>query len=605
MIHPGIRRPQRAQQLPTNSWLVALLLCAVTTPAAQPWHDTLYLANHGYWPQRVAITFQNDAAEPVAGETVELVVPALAGARVESVRVCRSDGVELLFDVRDAHGQSRRTGVLAATDRLIVPAECPAKGSAMGFVYAGNDAAWAVPDFLPGGFANGNFESGDQAPDGWETALSDATHVLTWEKAGGRQGSRCVKAEVAAGAPATWVQWQQGGFAVVPGRSYELRAWVRAQDVVGSAGWFVHVNGQQPQLVNQTLHAGEGTFDWKQVSVQFVAPSNAQTGVIGTVLHGTGRAWFDDAELVELGGRPSLRVVVGELERLNLERGDAEKIHFGPDWANRCEARVRNLAEQPAQAALVRLDLRPAFARLPGVPREGAVQVLLPGGRQPTVYQLGQSGDCLFTTDLPPRSERLFHVGFSASARSGAAPALADYERLLNSGANLVPNGSFEQGGGTPEFWLKPEGAGANGVTAGVSADARFGQRSIEFTVPAGAKADWIGWHSPPIPVRPGATYLLSGWLKAIGLESTATLHAHFHDAHGALTKSGAMVGTHPNVSGDSDWTQSMAFLSAPPDAASIRLHLTMNTQGTLRHDGILLCRGAQRHDRTHPHPRG
>ena len=81
------------------------------------------------------------------------------------------------------------------------------------------------------------------------------------------------------------------------------------------------------------------------------------------------------------------------------------------------------------------------------------------------------------------------------------------------------------------------------------------------------------------MPVRPGATYLLSGWLKAIKLQGSAAIHAHFHDARGALTKSGAMVGTQPAVSGDSDWVNSKGFFQAPPDAATIQVHLTLNTQ--------------------------
>ncbi len=50
------------------------------------------------------------------------------------------------------------------------------------------------------------------------------------------------------------------------------------------------------------------------------------------------------------------------------------------------------------------------------------------------------------------------------------------------------------------------------------------------------------------------------------------------------------MVSTQPSVSGDSEWVNSRGFFQAPPDAASIQLHLTMNTQGTLRHDGIIFC---------------
>jgi hypothetical protein len=68
---------------------------------------------------------------------------------VESLRVCRADGVELLFDLRDPHGEAKRAGSLGAEDKLIVPVECPAHAATTLFVYAGNAGAWPVPDFLP------------------------------------------------------------------------------------------------------------------------------------------------------------------------------------------------------------------------------------------------------------------------------------------------------------------------------------------------------------------------------------------------------------------------------------------------------------------------
>lgn len=122
--------------------------------AAVPWHPSLYLANGGYWPQRVPVAITNGSAEPVAGKPFGLSFPDLAGARVESLRVCRADGIELLFDLRDARGLAKRTGELSAEDKLIVPVECPAHTATALFVYAGNPVAWAVPDFLSAKFVD-------------------------------------------------------------------------------------------------------------------------------------------------------------------------------------------------------------------------------------------------------------------------------------------------------------------------------------------------------------------------------------------------------------------------------------------------------------------
>ena len=133
---------------------LAFLLLVSAAAAAVPWPHALYLANGGYWPQRVPVTVTNGSAELVAGEPLALPLPSLAGARVEALRVCRADGVELLFDLRDAGGLAKRTGELGAEDKLIVPAECPAHSATTLFVYAGNAEAWAVPDFLPSKLAD-------------------------------------------------------------------------------------------------------------------------------------------------------------------------------------------------------------------------------------------------------------------------------------------------------------------------------------------------------------------------------------------------------------------------------------------------------------------
>jgi hypothetical protein len=433
---------------PTLAGALALLLLVRAAAAAVPWQHALYLANGGYWPQRVPVTITNGAAEPVAGEPLALLLPALAGARVEALRVCRADGVELLFDLRDARGLVKRAGELSAEDKLIVPVECPAHSVTTLCVYAGNLDAWAVPDFLPGGLA-------DRA-------------------------------------------------------------------------------------------------------------ANPSSG--------------------------GLEVSVGEVERLQLKPARSLTPKPGEDWQNWAEVRVRRFSEEAGLTALVRVNLRMALARLPGVSWDSAACAASSDGDELPSYSLGRGADLLFSASLHPLSEELFQVGFRKGSQLDAVAVIENYGRLLASRANLAANGSFESGSDGPEQWIKPANGGPHRVAAGLSSDARFGKRALELTALENAKADWLGWDSREIPVKPGATYLLSGWLKAIKLQNWATIHAHFHDAKGALTKSGAMVSTQPTVSGDSDWFNSMGFFQAPPDAATIQIHLTMNTQGTLRHDGIVLC---------------
>lgn len=428
--------------------VLALLLLVRVAAAAVPWQPSLYLANGGYWPQRVPVTITNGSAEAVAIEPLGLSFPDLAGARVESLRVCRADGVELLFDLHDARGLAKRAGQLGAEDKLIVPVECPAHTTTTLFVYAGNSVAWAVPDFLSAKF------------------VDRATRP-------------------------------------------------------GSAG---------------------------------------------------------------------LGVSIGKVERLLLRPPRTVKPRLGRDWKNWVEVRVRRFDEEAGSTALVRVNLRKALARLPEVSSNPATCVASSDGAELTSFSLGQGADLLFSANLLPMTEELFQVGFRLGSPVDGPAVIENYGRLLASSVNLAANASFENGSDGPDEWLKPGDGGPHRVTAGFSRDARFGKRSLELTALENAKGDWLGWNSRDMPVKPGATYLLSGWLKGIKLQSGAAVHAHFHDAQGALTKSGAMVSTQPTVSGDSDWVNLMGFFQAPPDAATIQLHLTMNTQGTLRHDGIVLC---------------
>src|SRR5512138_175779 len=128
---------------------LVFLMLAPLASAETPWHRSLYLANDGYWSERLPVTVTNASSEPIAGGPLAVSIPELSGAAVISLRVCRVDGAELLFDLRDGRGVTKRAGSLSADDKLIVPIECPGHGAATVFVYANNAKAWAVPDFLP------------------------------------------------------------------------------------------------------------------------------------------------------------------------------------------------------------------------------------------------------------------------------------------------------------------------------------------------------------------------------------------------------------------------------------------------------------------------
>lgn len=102
-----------------------------------------------------------------------------------------------------------------------------------------------------------------------------------------------------------------------------MAAWIKAENVQGQVGWYIHLgHREQPMLTSPMLIVDGGTFDWRQVTAEFIAPAEADLADLGTVLRGTGTAWFDDVTLACLTPG-SVRVEVLNAETIQLrEVGD-------------------------------------------------------------------------------------------------------------------------------------------------------------------------------------------------------------------------------------------------------------------------------------------
>jgi len=560
---------------------------ADTTPFA----PSLYLDGGGWWTQRQPVDVRNDADAATSGVVVEVPIGAdalsLAGVPISEIRVCDSLGRELLYDVLSADGASRRSGACEAGDRLAFVADCPAKGAARFFVYSGNRLAWAVPDFLTSGLTNGGAEAGQDTPAGWLPSEVDTAHQVTWVDESPHSGARCLKTTVQPGAEPSWVKWNQAEIPVVAGRTYLLEAWVRAQDVVGAAGWFLHVNGDQPQLINQVLDAGAGTYDWRRLELRFTVPPTGRTATVGTVLRGTGTAWFDDVSLTSVEGGAVLAVTCGAVESRQLADValPTEWQLARREWPFRCAVRAISDAEQPRANVLVRANLTRELVRLRGR-TGGALQPVGADGRPLPFARMGSSA--LVVTDLPAHSvsRTAMYLG-SADAKPTSEQGV---EALIGSPANLVANASFEEGDLPTGWTVSSEGAGgAKQCEPSVEAPGRLGEHCAKLVIPPDAPLAWAGWHQR-VPVKPNTSYFYMGYLKCKDLDGTVTLYGHVLDADGKLVTAAPYVGTGPAVSGTQDWTLSSGQLTTAPDAAFIELHLTVNAHGTVWHDGILLA---------------
>jgi alpha-N-arabinofuranosidase len=157
--------------------------------------------------------------------------------------------------------------------------------------------------------ANGSFEEMDgPAPKGWTSR--------SWQRGGdavfavestGHSGARSISVSSEKGADASWL-------AVVPIRPYSryrLSGWVKTENLVAGTGRGaqINVNGEEAWRTAPLA----GTQDWTRVEVEFDAAANDAlevTCLFGGWGRATGKAWFDDIELVRLSGRDLSRPAV-------------------------------------------------------------------------------------------------------------------------------------------------------------------------------------------------------------------------------------------------------------------------------------------------------
>ncbi|NOX56853.1 MAG: DUF4091 domain-containing protein [Planctomycetes bacterium] len=566
---------------------------------ASDWHHPLYLDGGGYWRARVPVHVRNGLGRDVAGEPLALTVGrkdgqiAIDGQAAQAVRVCNAAGVEMLFNLIGPDGRPLSEGPIPAGSTLTIPVECPAGGEATYWVYFDNPKAWTVPDFLQAsvGVRNGGVEYGEAGtPFGWKHDRGDADHRTAWVTEHPHSGRYCLKTIVSEGAEPTWIATRQRGIHIVGGAQYVMRAWVKAENVKGYAGWYIHVgNRETPMMISPMLPAGDGTFDWKQIEATFTAPKNANRADLGTVLRGTGTAWFDDVTL-ECLGQQRLSAQAGRPERLELRELRAPTRWLTTSsgisaWDYRVPVRVLNLSETPTRRTLVRVSLASLKAKLRGRLDGRPLRVVGPAG---PVRHYRLDDTLLFETDVPARSAVTFYV-YGAS-RGRVRSAAGSYAALLASRLNRVRDGSFEQPSTAARAWRNnTAGRRLPNVSVEVVQGGKFGRRCSRINVKQPKPEGWFGWIQD-VPIEPGKTYLYAGWLRCQRVEDgTVQLHAHYRTADGQLCRDRKYSGAGPALSGTRDWTLLQGVLRTPDDAAILQLHLTVAASGTVWHDGIVL----------------
>ena len=582
-----------------------------------------------------ATDFQSSVSIPIVGERFSPSNAALpfVGERVESLRVCDATGAELLFNVRTASGDLLYKGAVPEGCSLTFPATVPANGEGEFFIFAGNDKAYPNYDVLEDArraATNMDFETGEGAvPDGWRFDDGDAAHKMSWVQGGLKTGAKCVRCDVKEGAPATWIAARQSDVALEPGGKYRFTAWVRGEKVAGRVGWYLHMGNRQNRMIAAPMldASREGDFDWTEVSQEFTAGEGVDLLEFGTVLYGTGRAWYDGARLERLDddADSKMRIVAVTEEQTLTVPASVE----APRDAIPADARVAKLRVETTEggARLVSLNLSSLETRWGRTLASGDFEIVgLKGERiAPEFF----SGDAVFIVDLVPNASNfLWLVEKNDGKSSAAATKRADVatgaqafpgttlqtadatdsdKTPEDSGApldlpdfilahNMLDDGGFEDV--DPETLKSPAGKDGlawtcdepeQGVEYSVfdSGIAALGSKSLRVSVAESATKEWRGWRRV-VRVRPNQTYLMGYAVKTNSAAGSYDMYLHWLKEDRSLAKSG-MDSLGRQTSGKTPWTLKSAVRRASSDAEFVEIHLTNQTYGTAEYDSVFI----------------
>ena len=207
--------------------------------AQASWHEMLSYGGGGSWPLRIPIEIENAGPAAIAGIPIGITINStdstsvLIGMPVASLRAAMTNGPELIFDLQDSAGNSKRSGNLAENDVIYLPVEAGPGDRVTIHVYAENGHAWLPPEWLRAALTNLGFEHGALSPEGWLTLDTDSAHRMSLDREVFRSGNVSARCDVDSGANPTWVKYCQGDLPVIPGQKYRFTGWVKGQNVRG------------------------------------------------------------------------------------------------------------------------------------------------------------------------------------------------------------------------------------------------------------------------------------------------------------------------------------------------------------------------------------
>ncbi|MDR2439392.1 MAG: DUF4091 domain-containing protein [Planctomycetaceae bacterium] len=614
--------------------LLTVLFCIFGTfsfAEEAAWSTSLVFDGGGVWAYRIPVSIENRTETPMYGkptsirlENIIKNLPDNVSINVNEIRVTNEKGQELLFDIYSAAGKQLLTGLLPNEVNIVIPIDCEPHKTANFFIYFGNEKAAAVPDYLnrKTDFFNGDFELGDgEMPDAWNADPNDDACRNFWisEDLNGEStvkpysGTKMLKTVIKQGTKPSWFAVRQNNFSVTSGAKYRFSARVRGENVEGSAGWFLHVgNEKNTQLINSVRKAGDGTFDWKEIVFEFTVPPESELAAIGTVLYGTGTAWFDNVSLEKLTDGDVPNIHIGEIQNIPYKIISANPVWLNTDKDYQCRStfRIVNTSDKP-------INNVPVLMTLQGTLAHGLLGTLTDlfldeeGKRIPVTLLDSENQRISARITVPAKTVKYFNIYYRfdetkiphglnlqqnalGKAADTAHPELQTVVDPFAELPNLVKNGEFEEEpqDGYPVNWLRNDKNPPEGIRYSLETSpdiVRFGKYCVRLDVDENIPARWRGW-TQRVPVKPNCAYFVQGWLRT--KNTAARIHLHFHTADGKLTQNGSMTSFNQEVSGTTDWTRVGEVFQTPPDARFMTIHLSMNSSGTLWHDNISVFDG-------------
>ena len=580
------------------------------------WEENLYLGRGDFWRKRVPITVSNPQDEPCNGSPATLKpgkeLP-IAGVRVEELRLLDEKGNALLFGV---WGDERiESGPIPENAEISIPVSLPAKGSATYWLYWDNPCAWGYADFFKGREfldVNGGFEKGDgKSVAGWERLAEDKEHHLSVDTQTKLSGERALRSEADSNAKESWFCFARHDITVKPGNEVTIRVKVRALDVKGYAGWYVHIgNKSKGDVVNHVENSGGGTYDWKETVIRVKVPEGCTRLATGSVLWGSGTAWYDDFS-IDLGTMPEgIGARPGKVEALTAKRlGEDDSWPSAGEkrmnqWVNRVPIRIANFSDTPISSVLASCNIAEVLRSM-----RDAEYRLHSGSEEIPLCVLGTRA--FFTASIPAETIRTYWLYLRPnqnkkrvsekpeevrSALGSIIPSdqvlitpthISDreaYAKLLSSNLNRLVNPSFENGmkGWTHSNEKKDSRISYEIVKAG----GLFGGSFAKMAIPESENATWRGWYQT-VAIQPGRHYFYGGFLSADAADTRTTIHLHKFNRKGENT---LMTCAPESISGTAPWTPVFGTLTANADDVRISLHLTTDGHGTFAHDGLIFA---------------